>query len=68
MPTNHGGICLLYASRYGARAVSLTAYKTFEMHAVYLHGASLNLLVVVIYRPSSTAISSTFFDRFDDAL
>ena len=45
------------------------AHKTFEVLAVYLHGASLNLLVVVIfYRSSSIAISSTFFDEFDDAL
>ena len=68
MLTNHGGICLLYASRYSARAVSLPAYQKFEVLAVYLHHASLNLLVVVIYHPSSTAISSTFFDEFDDAL
>ena len=65
---HHGGICLPYASRYGTRAVSLPAYKTFEMLVVYSHGASLNLLVVVIYRRSSITISSTFFDQFDDAL
>ena len=48
MSTNHGGIFLLYESRYGARAVSLLVYKTFEVLAVYLHGAGLNLLVVII--------------------
>ena len=68
MSINHGGICLLYASRYGARAVSLSVYETFKVLAVYLHGAGLNMLVVVIYRPNFTAIGSTFFDEFDDAL
>ena len=68
MSTNHVRIRLLYASRYGARAVSLSVYKTFEVLGVYLHGTGLNLLAVVIYRPSSSAIGSTFFDEFDDAL
>ena len=46
MSTNHGGICLIYASKYGVRAVSLPAHKTFEVLAVYKRSDRLNLLVV----------------------
>ena len=69
MLTNHGDIvCYTRAGMAPEQSQLLPAYKMFEVLAVYLHGASLNLLVVVIYRPSTTVISSTFFDEFDDAL
>ena len=66
--TNHGGVCLLYLTKYSARVVSLPSCKTLEALAVYLHGSGLNLLVVVLYRPGSAKIKKDFFDEFDNVL
>ena len=68
MRTNHGGVCLLYLAKYSVRAVPLPVYKTFEVLGVYLHGARLNLLVIVVYRPGSSCVNSAFFYEFDDIL
>jgi len=62
--TNHGGLCLFYASFLGAREISLPVYKSgMEVLAVYVHGARRNALVIVIYRPGSTAPTTEFFDH-----
>ena len=39
-----------------------------EVMAVYVHGVSVKLLFVVIYRPGSTAVCSPFFDDFADVV
>jgi len=36
--------------------------------AVFLHGSGLKSLFVVIYRPGSAAVPSSFFDEFADLL
>ena len=67
--TNHGGLCLFYASFLGAREISLPVYKSgMEVLAVYVHGARRNALVIVIYRPGSTAPTTEFFDDLADVL
>jgi len=41
--TNHGGVCLFYASFLGAREVTLPTYRSgLEALAVYIHGARRN--------------------------
>lgn len=67
--TNHGGICLFYSSSVGARQVQLPVYVSkLEVLAVFVHGARRNVLVVVLYWPSTATISNAFFDDLDDVL
>jgi len=68
MSSNHGGVCLLYRDRLHARLIRTAEYKTFEHIAVYLYGSALRTLFIVVYRPGSAAVSSTFFDEFADLL
>jgi len=66
---NHGGLCLFYASFLSAREVQLPSYTSgIEVLAVYLHGARRNVLVVVLYRSGSVAITIAFFDDLADVL
>ena len=68
MRTNHGGLCLFYASFLSAREVPLAVYKSgVEVLAVYCRGAGHKMLAVVIYRPPVVSIS-TFFDDLADVL
>ena len=60
--TNHGGVCLIYRDRLYSRLVNTAHYQKFEHIAVFLHGLSKSLFVV-IYRPGSAAAPSFFFDE-----
>jgi len=67
--TNHGGVCLFYASFLGAREVTLPTYRSgLEALAVYIHGARRNALFIVLYRPGSSVVTNAFFDDFADVL
>ena len=62
-------MCLFYASFLSAREVQLPSYTSgIEVLAVYLHGARRNVLVVVLYRCGSVAITNAFFDDLADIL
>jgi len=66
---NHGSLCLFYASLLSAREIQLPSYTSgIEVLAVYLHGARRNVLVVVLYRSGSVAISNAFFGDLADVL
>jgi hypothetical protein len=43
-------------------------YNTFEFVSAYVTGSGLTILVIVIYRPGSAAVSDQFFDEFSDLL
>jgi len=50
--TNHGGLCLFYASFVSTHEVPLPVYNSgIEVLTVYLRRARRNALAVVIYRP-----------------
>ena len=34
----------------------------------YVHGSAINVLVVVLYRPGSAAVTNAFFDDFNSIL
>ena len=65
--TNHGGVYLFYKSCYAIRRIQLP-YRSMEVMAVYVHGVSVKLLFVVLYRPGSTTVCSPFFDDFADVV
>jgi len=65
--SNHGGVCLFYASTITARPVSLPAYKSgLEVLAVYIKGSRHNAVVIVLYWPGSITANNSFFDDLDD--
>ena len=67
--TNHGGLCLFYASFLDAREVPLPAYKSgMEALAVTFHASRCNLLAVVLYRPGSADVTNAFFEDLSDVL
>ena len=67
--TNHGGLCLFYASAISAREVPLPSCKSdLEVLAVYVRGAGWNALVIVVYRPGSSTPTGEFFDDLADVL
>ena len=66
--TNHGGVCLFYKACYVVRRIKLPSYKSFEMLGVQVHGASINLLIVIYYHPGSSPVNSILFDEFADVI
>ena len=68
MSVNHGGVCLLYRDDLHAQLINTAQYQTFEHIAVFIHGAGLKSLFVVIYRPGSVPPSSSFFDEYAELL
>lgn len=67
--TNHGGLCLFYASFLNAREVPLPVCKSgTEALAVTFHAACCNLLAVVLYRPGSADVTNVFFEDLSDIL
>ena len=65
--SNHGGVCLFYASHITAREVPLPVYKSgLEVLAVYTRGARRNALVTVLYWPGSKKVNNAFFDDLAD--
>lgn len=66
--TNHGGVCLFYHCSLHARRATFVDYSTFEFVSAYVTGSALTILIIVVYRPGSAAISDLFFDEFSDLL
>ena len=65
---NHGGICLFHVATLTAREVPLPVCKSSGVLAVNIHGAQRNVLVIIIYRPGSKEVSTTFHQEFLDVL
>ena len=42
--------------------------STFEFASACVTGSALTILVIVVYRPGSAAVSELFFDDFSDLL
>ena len=51
-----------------ARRVTFIDYSTFEFVSAYVTGSALTILVVIVYRSGSAAVSELFFDKFSDLL
>ena len=68
MKMNHGGVRLFYKACHAVRRVQLPLHKSMELLAVHVHGASVNLLFIIIYRPGSFAVNSLFFDDYADII
>ena len=68
MRINHGGVVLFYHCSLHARRVMFIDYNTFEFVSAYVTGSGLTILVIVIYRPGSAAVSDKFYDEFSDLL
>ena len=68
MTTNNGGVCLFFKAYYAVRRVQLPSYKSMKLLAVHVHGVSVNLIFIIIYRPGSLAVNSMFFDDFADII
>jgi len=65
--TNHGGLCLFYASSISARQVQLPVCKSrLEVLGVMLHSARRSAFVVVLYHPEKA--TDAFFDDLDNVL
>ena len=62
---NHGGVILVQLQNW-RYMISLPVYNMFEVLRCYTHGSKLKVLVVVIYRPSSAAITNAFLNNFQD--
>jgi len=61
--------CFLHSSLIGAREIPLPVYKSgLEVLAVYVRDARRNAVIVVTYRPGSSAPTGEFFDDFADVL
>ena len=65
---NHGGVVLVYRSFYNVRCIELPEYTRLECIAAYIQGQSVNLLVVVIYRPGSRTVDQLFLTQFADII
>ena len=68
MSTNHGGVCLLYGPSLYARSIQLPVFATFEVVAAFIHCAGFKAVVVVVYRPGSSAVTLSFFEDVGDLL
>jgi hypothetical protein len=65
LATNHSGVALVAAPGVGRAPVIVVDYipTSFEMTCARLTSGCFSDIVVVIYRPGSAAVQSTFFDE-----
>jgi exonuclease III len=65
LATTHGGIALVAAPGVGLAPVTVVDYipTSFEMACARLTSDCLSGIVVVIYRPGSAAVQSSFFEE-----
>jgi hypothetical protein len=67
--TNNGGIAVIYRTSYVVRIVDTRLFpSTFELLVCHLTAASSKLILVSVYRPSSHAITATFFEELTSLL
>jgi len=63
-----GRICVIYKEHFLATSRGTGTYTTFEYLTSYFTFHNQCLLLVVIYRPGSVAVTTTFFSEFADFL
>ena len=68
MQPNHGGICVFIRSSIKLTIVHFSLYRTFELLLLYIHGNSINSLLLVVYRPGSKSPTVEFIDEMTDVL
>ena len=51
-----------------ARSIQLPVFATFEVIAAFIHCAGFKAVVVVVYRPGSSAVTLSFFEDVGDLL
>ena len=61
---NHGGVCIVYRTRYTVRRIDAPHCKTAEVLAVHAQGAGINVIIVVVYRSESHRANSKFLEEF----
>jgi len=67
--TNHGGIAALAVPGIRLSRVEIGVRpSTFELLCVSVTSGSTSCVVATVYRPGSTAVTSTFFDDISDVL
>jgi len=67
--TNHGGVAIVSVPGVSLSQISLGAdYASFELLCARVTSGSSKSIVVVIYRPGSNAVTSTFFDDLSETL
>ena len=64
--TNYGGICLFLKECYLVREIALPSYDSTEVLAVFVQGAGIKLLLVVLYRPGTTHVTTAFINDLAD--
>ena len=68
MQPNHGGICVFIRSSIKVTIVDFPLYRTFELLPLYIHGNSINSLLLSVYRPGSKPPTVEFIDEITDVL
>jgi len=68
LQSNHGGICIFIRSRIKTKLINFPLYRTFELLPLFIHGYSINSLLLVIYRPGTITPTAEFVDEFADVL
>ena len=62
---NHGGIVIVCRESFNLRIIAMPIHpKSFELLVCHLSSAFSNLILVVVYRPSSHTITDEFFEEF----
>lgn len=67
--TNHGGIAAIVSDRLTSKTIRLSSKPaTFEHLCFSVTGSATTIIILVIYRPGSTAVTDTFFTEFSTVL
>ena len=63
-----GGISIIYKDHFRVSAKDTGLFTTFEHLTAYFTLRNIHIIIVVIYRPGSESISTTFFTEFAELL
>ena len=62
---NHGGIAIVCRESFNLRIIAVPIHpKSFELLVCHRSSAFSNLILVVVYRPSSHIVTDEFFEEF----
>ena len=61
LSSNYGGICIFYRLIYSVKEIKLPSAATFEVLAIYVHGAGKKFVLAAVYRPGSKSVTITQF-------